>query len=96
MNAAAITAVIQLVAGLAPLITKSEAVSQVIDLITQLLPVVIQEGMDLLQPIKNIIAAVTGSATTPEQLKALADLDAQVDAAFEAAAAAYIAAHPQA
>ena len=65
------------------------SVETVISVLMQLIPVAVQEGETLVAPIKNIIAALSGNdAVTPAQLTTLQALDAQVDAAFEAAAAA--------
>ena len=61
----------------------------IINLVSEILPIAVQEATSLVTPIKNIITALQGNAsTTPEQMAQLAILDAQVDAAFEAAAVA--------
>lgn len=63
------------------------AVATVVTTLIQLLPTIIQIGGDLVPPIKNIIAALSANpAATAEQLDRLQALDAQIDAAFEAAA----------
>ena len=53
-----------------------------------ILPFILQEISALYTPVKNIIAALSATpATNAAQLGQLQVLDAQVDAAFEAAAA---------
>jgi hypothetical protein len=94
-SSTAVQAVLTVLEDLAPLITNSKQISGVVTFLEQIIPVVVQEAQDLLQPIQNIIAALSANpAATSDQLAALTTLDAQVDAAFEAAATAYQAAHP--
>lgn len=90
-------AVVALLTQLLPLLSTSAAgtVVAVINALVQIIPVVVQEAEDLITPIKNVIAALSANpATTTAQLATLATLDAQCDAAFEAAAAADGAAPP--
>jgi hypothetical protein len=67
----------------------SAATANVIDsaitMLDKILPLIVDFIPTVYQSIKNIIAAL-GSAATPEQWTALQALDAQVDAAFDAAA----------
>lgn len=80
---------------LAPLVSTSSQIGNVIAMLETWVPVVAQEASDLSTPIKNIISALSSnSAVTAEQLAALQALDAQADAAFDAALAAYNAANP--
>ncbi|TAM98234.1 MAG: hypothetical protein EPN45_17985 [Rhizobiaceae bacterium] len=73
----------------------SKIVTTILTALIQLVPIVIHEASDILPAIKNIIAALSASpAATADQLAALKALDAQVDAAFEAQVAAYLANHP--
>ncbi len=83
------------IADLAPLATDSSKIAGIISMLETWVPVIIKEATDLIQPVKNIIAALQGSASiTADQLAALQALDAQCDAAFDAALAAYNAANP--
>lgn len=80
---------------LAPLATTGSQIGNVISMLETWLPIVAKEATDLITPIKNIIGALSsGSAVTADQLAALQALDAQADAAFDAALAAYNAANP--
>jgi hypothetical protein len=67
--------------------TGSTSIEKVVTLLEQVVPVAVTEFSTLLAPIQNIIAALSSnSTTTATQLAALQALDAQLDAAFEAAA----------
>ena len=83
---------VTLLTQLLPLIAKagvSEQVQAVINTLVQLLPDIIQEAEDLYQPISNIIAELSGNASvTTAQLDQLQSLQASMDKAYEAAAAA--------
>lgn len=80
---------------LAPLVSTSSQIGNIISMLETWVPVVAQEASDLVTPIKNIISALSSnSAVTAAQLAALQALDAQADAAFDAALAAYNAANP--
>ena len=84
----AVTALLALLAQWAPALG-TPAVSQLITALIELLPTLVQLGEDLVPAVKNIIAALSANpATTAEQLDRLQQLDAQIDAAFEAAATA--------
>lgn len=85
------TAIISLIEQLIPLLgtSNTNVIDSIINVMTQWLPLITQEVEALVQPIKNIIAALSANpATTAAQLTTLQALDAQVDAAFEAAVAA--------
>jgi phage-related protein len=85
------TAIVTMLTSLLPLITGSgsSTITTIINTLIQLIPLVTSEIAALATPIKNIIAALSANpATTAEQLATLQALDAQVDAAFEAAATA--------
>ena len=93
---AIITAVVALLGQILPLVQNSAQVASVIATLIQIIPVLVKEAQDLVQPIKNIIAALqTNAATTEEQMATLKAIDAQVDADFEAAATAALAADGQ-
>lgn len=79
----------------APLITDSSTIGKVISALETYLPIVATEATDLITPIKNIITALSSNAAvTADQIASLQALDAQADAAFDAALAAYNAANP--
>jgi hypothetical protein len=87
--------ILQSILALIPQITNSKAINTIIAMLVQILPVIIQEAQDLLMPVKNIIAALSSHGqVTPDQLAMLDTLDQQIDAAYDAAWAAYIANHP--
>lgn len=89
MNTALIGNLLSAIDTLVPLVPGGAAVAPILDALVKVVPVVIQEAQDLMPIVKNIITALKNDpATTPAQLETLAALDAQVDAAFDAAAAA--------
>jgi len=64
-------------------------ITTIINALKKLLPLIGNEAAVLYKTIKGIIQALTADpSTTSEQLAALREIDAQYDAAFEAAAAA--------
>ena len=84
-----IMAAISLMTQMLPMINSSSQVAKFIAMLIQILPTVEQLAQDLVQPIKNIINALSANpATDVVQLTALKDLDTQFDQAFEAAATA--------
>ena len=87
-----VMAVVSLMTQMLPMIGTSTQVATFIDMLIKILPTVEQLAENLVQPIKNIINALSANpATDAEQLAALKMLDAQYDAAFEAAATAALA-----
>ena len=87
-----INSVLAMIESLLPAITSTantSTITLIINALTNMLPFIIEEVQSLVTPVKNIIAALSATpATTAAQLVPLQSLDAQVDAAFEAAAAA--------
>jgi hypothetical protein len=84
-----VTLILNLMQSLLPLIGNSAGLAKIIETLIQLLPIIANEVSDLLPMVKNIIAALKNhDAVTPDQIAQLSALDAQVDAAFDAAAAA--------
>ena len=82
-----VAAVIALITAILPLVKDSQTVDKILAALIELIPVLVKTAQDLVQPVKNIIAALSANpATTEEQMAALAALDAKVDADFEAAA----------
>ena len=74
-----------------PLLTQgagtSSATGNIIIQLEKWLPVILKEVSVLYEPTKNIIDALGNNPSTlPDQLKKLAEIDSQVDTAFEAAA----------
>lgn len=94
MNYAVIQTFLTLVQALLPQIgLNSKVVNTILNALIQLVPVAIKEAQEVLPAIQNIINALSANpATTEQQLATLKALDAQVDAAFEAAVADYLAA----
>lgn len=88
MNLEIIKSLLNGVATLLPLIPGGGAIGPIVTIVGQVVPFAIQEAMDLTPIIKNIIAAVRADPTaTADQLAALDEQEALLDAAFEAAAA---------
>jgi hypothetical protein len=87
----AIQALLGMITNIIPLLTSSAnatLVTSIISTLTQFVPFIIDEISSLYLPVKNIIAALSATpATNAAQLASLQALDAQMDAAFEAAAA---------
>jgi len=88
-----IIAVLSGIAQILPLLLGSKnvdttnAITGVISIIEKLMPLIVDEISAVYQSAKNVIAALSANpATTAEQAETLAQFDAQVDAAFEAAA----------
>lgn len=87
---AIIAAILQLMTEVGPLLGSASSIAKAIAMLEEILPLVIKEAKDLLPMFKDAVAALStaNTATTDDQLAQLAAMDAQVDAAFDAAAAA--------
>lgn len=84
---AIVTAILTLLATIAPSVTGSSAIASIIATLEQILPTIASLAPPLWQVYKNVIAALkTNGEATPEQIATLQALDAQADARFEAAA----------
>lgn len=85
-----ITAIVGLLGQLLPLITSASnasLIANIIETLASIVPFIVDEIEAVAPAIKNIIAALSANpATTAAQLATLQQLDAQVDAAFDAAA----------
>lgn len=84
-----ITSVVTLISQFLPLLGSgaNANIGSIVDTLTKIVPVAVNEGTALLGPIKGIIAALSGNPdATPEQLATLKALDKACDDAFEAAA----------
>jgi hypothetical protein len=90
MYAALAASVVSMLSQMIPLIGgSSDVLASILGTLINLIPVVVQEVASLFPEVKAIIAALASNpAATSTQLQTLAALDAQVDAAFEAAATA--------
>lgn len=98
MEAAIVTAIstiLSVIETVLPVVSGGTSSTVIVSLVTMLekwVPIVISEmpsAVNLFNSIKGAIAALSTNAATPaEQLATLQQLDAQVDTAFEAAAAA--------
>jgi phage-related protein len=90
-----IPVILALIQQLIPVISGAGApaiISQILTVLTQVVPLLVNEYTALLPMVKNIIAALSANpAATADQLATLQTLDVQTDAAFEAAASAALA-----
>lgn len=90
MNTVA-AAIVGLLEDLLPLLSQigNSTIDKIIAVLIQLIPVIVATEQALVAPVQNIIKALSSNpGTTAEQLATLQALDAQCDAAFDAAAAA--------
>jgi hypothetical protein len=90
---AALTAILALIEQFIPLLGVTSAntgiIAAIITTLESILPLIINEIPTVYAAVKNIIAVIsTDPSTTASQLATLQALDAQVDAAFDVAAAA--------
>lgn len=87
----AITTLLALIEGLLPELPAMGGATAIIDKIIasliSVIPIIAQTAPSLIASVKGIIAALQSSGpATPDQIAQLQALDAQCDAAFEAAA----------
>jgi UDP-N-acetylmuramyl tripeptide synthase len=90
MLSSAIESLLILIEGLLPSlgIAGSNVITKIIVALIQIVPILAEEATNLITPVKNIIAALqTKGPLTPDQMAQLQALDAQCDAAFDAALA---------
>jgi hypothetical protein len=84
-----LAAILTLLTQIAGATGEVATITSIIDALITIIPTLVKEYKDLVGPVKNIIQALsTNTVTTADQLTTLQTLDAQVDADFEAAAAA--------
>jgi hypothetical protein len=93
MLTTALTAILSLIEQVLPLLgvatSSSSLITTIVTTLENLLPLIIGEIPTVYNSVKNIITALTADpSTTAAQLATLQALDAQVDAAFDTAAAA--------
>ena len=84
-------AIVAMLSTLVPLLTgaAAEAIDPIINVLVALIPQIVNEVQSVGPSIMNIINVIKGRKdVTPAQLEALAGAEAQLDAAFEAAATA--------
>lgn len=94
MSATTLIAIITMIQTVINALFPSAAASQtgktidnIITTLEALLPDIVNTVTDLVEPVKNIIAALKGTdGITPEQWAALDTYEQQIDAAFDAAA----------
>src|SRR5258705_13381048 len=93
MTVELVLGILGIIQQILPLLTGSgssqttNAISSIVDQLTKWLPIILQEVSALYGPVKNIVDALSANpSTTADALEKLAAIDAQVDAAFEAAA----------
>jgi hypothetical protein len=90
MLAVTIETLLTLIEGLLPELGAGAAtgvVNQILQALIAIVPIIAANATDFLTPVKNIIAALQSSgAVSQDQITQLQQLDAQCDAAFEAAA----------
>lgn len=92
MNWSTVSALLQTILSLIPMITNSSKISEIITQLINIIPVAVQEAQDVVPLIRNIIAALSNSSSvTPDQVAALKALDAQIDQSYDTALAAYLA-----
>lgn len=90
MLAISIETLLTLIQGLLPELGVTSAaniITQILNALITIVPIIEKDATDFITPVKNIIAALqSNAAVTPDQIAALQQLDAQCDAAFDAAA----------
>jgi hypothetical protein len=89
MLSTAIETLLALIEGLLPEIgvASSSIVDKILTSLIAIVPVITSNAQDFLTPVQNIIAALQNAGPiSAAQMATLSSLDAQVDAAFEAAA----------
>lgn len=85
-----VSLLVSMLGQLVPLIgTNSALITNIVNGLIEIVPLISQEIQDVIPPIKNIIATLQANpATDAVQLATLQALDLQVDTAFDTAAAA--------
>lgn len=95
MNIQLIATFLSMLLSIIPQMTNSQAVTNVINWLQQIIPLLVQEYQDVLPSVKNIIALLKANgAVTPDQVATLQAQEAVIDKAFDDALAAYLVNHP--
>ena len=93
MSWTVVASILQTLLSLIPQITSSAKINEIITQLINLIPIAVQEAQDIVPLIRNIITALSNSGSvTPDQVAALKALDAEIDASYDAALSAYLAA----
>lgn len=83
-----LTLLLTVLAQIIPSLNVPSSISAIVSTLVSLIPVLIKEYQDMVPIVRNIIAALKENSTiTAEQLQQLDELEAKIDAEFEAAAA---------
>lgn len=87
-----LTSALSVIAKIAPIAGQVGAVGDIISTLQQVIPVAADLGQSLWPVAKNIISQLrSNEGVTPEQWDALDKMEAEIDAAFDKAAAAALA-----
>ena len=95
MTSVFVTVLLGFLTELSNLTTDTSTIGRIIKQLIGIIPWLEQEFASVVPAVNGVIAALQSNpATTPQQMAVLQALDAQDDAAFEAAVTAYNAANP--
>jgi hypothetical protein len=84
---AAFSAILSILGIIAPLLSNSSKISEIIKALSDLIPVIMKEFEDLVPIVNNIIVVLKGnSEITPEQWADLTTMEQQLDKNFDDAA----------
>lgn len=93
MNASAIQAILALILQFLPKITDSAAITNIINVLVQWMPVIFQFFKDQIPTVQTILAVLRADPhALPDQIASIDAMSAQCDAAFDAAVADALAA----
>lgn len=95
MDITIITTVLNMLLAIIPQLTTSKQINGIVATLVNIVPIIAKTYTDLLPIVQNVIALLQQStAVNSAQMATLKALDAQVDAAFDQAWAAYQSNHP--
>lgn len=84
----ALTLLLTVIAQIVPSLSLPASITPIITTLIELIPILIKEFQEVVPIVRNIIAGLKeNSVITPEQLQQLDELEAKIDAEFEAAVA---------
>lgn len=88
MNGSAVLlGMLEVFAEVAPSLTNNKAIQNIIKILIQLIPVLVQEYQAVIPMVRNVVSALsTNGAITPAQITELEALNAKIDAEFDAEA----------
>lgn len=79
-----VTAVIALIAQIAPAISTAGTIAKIITALAALIPALVKYAQDLIPTVKGIIETLRGAdGVTPEQLEELDAIEAKIDADYD-------------